>query len=944
MMFTCCSVPALADEVLFESKIRPLLVEHCYKCHSGKKTEGGLALDSRAGWESGGDSGPAIVPGKPDESLLLAAVSGSNADLIMPPEDTGNKLSDDEKKSLREWIAAGAFDPRTVAEDLEGMSLDDAKSWWAFQPLPQVEPLTTSESIDAFIDQQLASQQMSATAAADKRTLIRRVTYDLTGLPPTPTEVQSFLADDSPDAYSKVVDRLLESPQYGVKWGRHWLDVVRYADTAGENTDRPLPHAWRYRNWVFDAFNRDLPYDEFAKLQIAGDILRGEASAKEKNAGLIATGYLAIARRFGHDIDKDTHLMHEDVIDNFGKSFLGLTISCARCHDHKYDPISAEDYYALYGIFESTRFPFPGCEAKGQPRDLVPLIEERDQSTTVSAAQQRLDLTAKTQQQFSESAKLLSQSQVSEGGSVVLGVDQPEALQRVSVQKGEVLLLKILPNGNHGADTTLIEWGIKEAEGDRSWNLSSVIPNLLNGNPNRSDNGTWCFLYFTDGKPRFLTGEYPTVQQQSELQSWSTGDTPSVLVNSSDHEVDVWTKIPPASFFAHPGPKDPVAIAWVSPVDTVVEISGRVADAHPAGLDGITFELSHVTSPELGDSLLELGALEPITETENATPVAYSVIEGTPQNVPLHQRGDPEKPGDAVPRGWLTMFGGETISAESASGREELAQWVVQHPLFARVMVNRIWQGHFGQGLSTSPNDFGSRGNLPVQLELLNWLAAQFQAHDYSAKSLHRLILNSAAYQRSSGQEIALIEQDVENRFLSRFERRRLTAEEIRDSLLFVADNLDLSIGTAHPFPPESAWNYTQHTPFNAVYNSKRRSAFLMVQRQRRHPYLALFDGADPNSSTATRQETTVPTQALYFFNDSFFHSQAAAFAAQLINLPNDDERINSMFQKLFQRPPTLMEQETAIGFLDQYPGEANEKWSALARVLMASNEFLYLD
>ncbi|MBT5017497.1 MAG: DUF1553 domain-containing protein [Planctomicrobium sp.] len=290
------------------------------------------------------------------------------------------------------------------------------------------------------------------------------------------------------------------------------------------------------------------------------------------------------------------------------------------------------------------------------------------------------------------------------------------------------------------------------------------------------------------------------------------------------------------------------------------------------------------------------------------------------------------------------MFGGETISAESASGREELAQWVVQHPLFARVMVNRIWQGHFGQGLSTSPNDFGSRGNLPVQLELLNWLAAQFQAHDYSAKSLHRLILNSAAYQRSSGQEIALIEQDVENRFLSRFERRRLTAEEIRDSLLFVADNLDLSIGTAHPFPPESAWNYTQHTPFNAVYNSKRRSAFLMVQRQRRHPYLALFDGADPNSSTATRQETTVPTQALYFFNDSFFHSQAAAFAAQLINLPNDDERINSMFQKLFQRPPTLMEQETAIGFLDQYPGEANEKWSALARVLMASNEFLYLD
>lgn len=301
--------------------------------------------------------------------------------------------------------------------------------------------------------------------------------------------------------------------------------------------------------------------------------------------------------------------------------------------------------------------------------------------------------------------------------------------------------------------------------------------------------------------------------------------------------------------------QDPVGIAWIAPVDTVVSVAGRVADAHPSDLDGVTFELSHVASPEAGDFLLALGEIGPVpgSESGSVVPVAYAVVEGTPQNASLHQRGDPEKPGYVVPRRWLSMFGGEAISMETGSGREDLAEWITQHPLFARVMINRIWQGHFSHGLSTTPNDFGSRGNRPAQLQLLNWLAAQFQTHDYSIKAMHRLILNSRAYQRSCRQEMALIEENVNNRYLSRFERRRLTAEEIRDSLLFVSRRLDLSIDGAHPFPPESSWKFTQHDPFNAVYESNRRSAFLMVQRQRRHPYLALFDGADPNSSTATR-------------------------------------------------------------------------------------------
>ncbi|MBP8257419.1 MAG: DUF1549 domain-containing protein, partial [Opitutaceae bacterium] len=360
-----------AGSEFFESRVRPVLVEHCYECHSAEKTKGGLALDTKLGWEKGGDSGTAIVPGKPNESLLIKAVRYHDEDLAMPPQKKGGKLPDSTIAGLTEWVKIGAPDPRVAVAKFGGMKADEAKSWWAFQPLPKAE---NTRTIDGFIDAKIAEAKLQPATPADPRTLIRRAAYDLTGLPPTPEEVDAFVADKSPDAFAKIVARLLASPQYGVQWGRHWLDVVRYADTAGENTDRPLPHAWRYRNWVMEAFSRDMPYDEFVRLQLAGDVLNANKPEREHSEGIIATGYLAIARRFGHDIDKDMHLTFEDVIDNVGKNFLGLTTGCARCHDHKYDPITAQDYYALYGIFSSTRFAFPGCEPKGQPRDMVPLI------------------------------------------------------------------------------------------------------------------------------------------------------------------------------------------------------------------------------------------------------------------------------------------------------------------------------------------------------------------------------------------------------------------------------------------------------------------------------------------------------------------------------------------------------------------------------------------
>lgn len=945
----------------FEKEVRPLLVKRCYECHSGTKTSGGLALDSRAGWQKGGETGPVILPGKPDESLLINAINYRSVE--MPPKDQGGKLTAEEIQVLTEWVRLGAPDPREQVEKLGGMSRDEAKSWWSFQPLPPTDGKLTSARIDELLDASLAEQGLQPNPPTDKRTLIRRVSYDLTGLPPSSAEVEAFEADDSPEAFANVIERLLASPQYGVKWGRHWLDVVRYADTAGENTDRPLPHAWRYRNWVFDAFNRDLPFDDFIRLQLAGDVLRAAGSPEERREGVIATGYLAIARRFGHDIDKDIHLMFEDVIDNVGKNFLGLTTGCARCHDHKYDPITSEDYYALYGIFQSSRFSFPGCEPKGQPRDMVPLlplpeIESlmkpwRERVAQAEAEQKRRNdivvPTAKLKELAEKSVRRLAAGKVGEGADIPLLDEQGQPLKRIAAKQGEVFQLTIHPNENHGADTTRLEWTIQEVgAGGTQWSLADLVDSFLESNPHAgAANAQWCFLESTNG-PEFLTDRHGEIQGNGALKSWCIGDLPSVFVNVSDQPVAVWTSLPAKSLFVHPGPQRPVAVAWVCPHDGEFDITGRVIDGHPAGLDGVSFQMDHLRSAEFGKALVGAGRIlsAPVPDPgpAPAIPVAYAVVEAEAKHARVHLRGNHELLGEEVPRRWLSIFGGAAVPADAGSGRRQLADWIASHPLAARVMVNRIWQGHFGQGLVRSPNDFGSRGERPTHPELLDRLAAQFTAGGYHIKEMHRLIMQTAAYQRSSARSQELVDRDPENRLLCRFPRRRLTAEEIRDSLLLAGGNLDLQPGEAHPFPPEATWSFSQHAPFNAMYDTNRRSAYLMMQRQRRHPYLTLFDGADTNSSTATRQTTTVPTQALYFMNDPFFHAQAASLAAVLLNLPDDSKRVPFAFRQLFQRDPSTIEQTQAAGFLQVYPGTEAEKWAAYARVLLAGNEFLHVD
>jgi mono/diheme cytochrome c family protein len=783
----------------FEARIRPIFANHCYECHGPQKQRNGLRLDVADGPRKGGDRGPAVVPGKPEESLLIRAIN--HADLKMPQE----KLKPEQIALLTEWVRQGAFYPPTLVVKT-GIDWEAGRKHWSFQPVvPPPVPTVKDSSwakndIDRFILAALESRGLKPLGPADKRTLIRRVTYDLTGLPPTPDEIDAFLRDNSAEAFAKVVDRLLGSSAYGARWGRHWLDVVRYADTAGDNSDYPIPQMFKYRNWVINAFNRDLPYDQFLREQLAGDLLpaRDEADRQQK---LIATGYLANTRRFGsyEDARYQWYLTYEDSIDNLGRGLLGLSVNCARCHDHKFDPIAAEDYYALYGIFQSTRYPWPGIELDKVPRDLVALVPADVEARIKNERQQKL-------------------------------AEMDAELKRLGKEKAEA------------------DKGLKEAE---------ALP-------------------------------------------------------KADKERDQRIK---------------EAKAKQAAIDKATQATRKQRDAL---------------------------AKQPWPFEQ-----AYAVIEKEKaSNAKVQLRGDPLKPGKEVPRRFLTILGGQEVTSTSGSGRLELANWIAdaKNPLTARVKVNRIWQHHFGRGLVATPNDFGKQGRRPTHPELLDHLAVRFIANGWSIKQLHRLILLSRTYQLASDDDEANEKIDPDNEYHWRYDRRRLDAESIRDTLLALGGNLDRSVGDAHPFPPQTGWDFTQHKPFKAVYESNRRSVYLMTQRIQRHPYLALFDGPDTNASTGQRLSSTTPLQALFLLNDPFVHEQAKGFASRLLKEPGDDsKRIERAYLLAFGRPPTVEERDLSLEHLAKVRAKhrgsgmaedaaARAAWESFARVVFLMNELVYVE
>ncbi len=966
----------VADErdEFFETKIRPVLVSTCLRCHGELKSSAMLRIDSRDALLKGGESGPAIVPGKPEESRLIRAIQRHDDVAAMPPEKD-KALRPDQVATFVAWVRDGAVWPAKTAR------FEVAKHW-AFQPIRDVpapdvpDKAWTKSSIDPFIRAKQEAARVAPAPAADKRTLIRRATFDLTGLPPTPDEVQAFESDDSPRAFETVVDRLLKSPHYGEQWGRHWLDLVRYADTAGENSDHPLPHAWRYRNWVIKAFNDNKPFDEFIREQIAGDLLAAEGPVEQYADRVVATGYLAIARRFGHDIDKDMHLTLEDTIDTLGKSVLGLTIACARCHDHKFDPISDRDYYGLYGIFESTKFSFPGCEPKQQPRDLVPLLPPDEFARSIKPVLDRaaaLDASIKQlTDDIAGSARKLKELATKKVTALSTGViddasaapfaaelkDGKASTADIPVKRGDVIQLSILPRANHGADTTLVEFAITEVGGrERQWNVTDLIDDFTAGNPHADRHGnpaTWGFFDTRDGFA-FLPESLDVIDGKRELKAWRNGDTPSIFVNTSKEPVKVWTTLPARSFFMHPGPAGPVALAWVCPFDGLVKITGRIADGHPGG-DGVGWNLEQFHAPSPAATATEpavdfAGTVAKTAEhrlalqaakkhradmaPQLAVPVAYAVVEGQAKNTRLQKRGEPTDLGDEIPRKFLDVLGGQTLQDGKTSGRRELAAWLSSptNPLTARVFVNRVWQGHFGRGLVTTPNDFGSRGSPPTHPELLDHLATEFIRSGWNVNALHRRIMLSATYQMSSTPGVAAPPE-----LYAAFPRRRLTAEELRDALLLVSGQLDSLPGEAHPFPPESTWGFTQHGPFAAEYDTLKRSVYVMQKRNRRTRFFSLFDGPDPNTSTPVRDVTIVPTQALFFLNDPFLHASAEKLSARLATAPTDRDKLDLVHRILFGHPPTEDQLTDATEFLRDNP------WPALCRVLLSSNEFLFVD
>ena len=1148
---------------------------------------------------------------------------------------------------------------------------------WAFQPirnppLPSVTNVAWCQtSIDRFILSQLEAQGLQPGPAAGRRSLNRRATFDLTGLPPSPEAADAFIGDDAPDATARLVDRLLDSPRYGEHWGRHWLDIVRYADTAGETADYPVPVAWRYRNYVIDAFNADKPYDQFLREQIAGDILARSGPPTRYAEQVTATGYLAISRRFGFDSENYHHLTLQDTIDNVGQNVLGLTLGCARCHNHKYDPVSIADYYALYGIFESTRYPFPGSEQKQRTRSMAPLVPPAESQVRWAEFEQRVaSLTALVERnRLSAPSALLRSVDDLDGdfelqapaaggskgvlvppwvyeGPIAITTDaqspfrnlhpsgrvgasippgtnghfitqalhpsrtaastrllhfnldfritagQPTAPGRHRISLGaasnvnpaEILITETEVQLRTGSATRVLR-SIKPGE----WQSLQLIWNLaersLTGNVGSPGNltpiavtqlnpawdGVIDHVRFDSLDPRgtalpgiafdnLAVQESPIapvstvppgpvgvagqdlpaldtallavtgIDGDFELQSdntppatpWGPGPNSVVKIRAASQSPfqnvftggtlgihlpnsgayngfgqtlsNVWkasktqrlfvsfdfrcahadaggdgtwryylghgpgnsaaveVAMNGSSFFRRSGDarevvqalklgewyqvqlaldltqrrytgsltpfstRKPVpfegafANGWDGSIDyTFIDSYGHLPGVKPA-LDADHFAIGETPVPPSDASVAGTLAVDPTprrrrihelreeraritAEAERAkqelarllaegpVPFAYAVSEGTPRDTRIQLRGEPEKPGDIVARGFLPVLGGKPLPATArGSGRLELAEWLTspRNPLTARVLVNRIWQYHFGEGLVRTPNDFGVRGQPPTHPELLDHLATRFMESGWSVKAMHRLILNSAVYQLRSRYSPSLpgptplspiedcpVQPGSAPGLASSLAvpagstteshpRRRLTAEEIRDSLLLVSGELDLSTAEGHAFPAPTSWGYTQHGPYSGIYDHNRRSVYLMTQRIKRHPFLALFDGADPNTSTAGRRTTTVPTQALFFLNDPFVHASADRFASRVSALASDETgRIQAAWRLTFGRPPTDAEIADASTLLAQARAELttsnnadprNAALASLARVLFSSNEFLTVD
>jgi len=915
-----------ADE-FFEKKIRPVLVEKCYACHSGqsKMPMGGLRLDSAAAIRKGGDSGPAIAPGNPSKSLLMEAIRYASLRIKMPP---AGKLPAEQIADFEQWITMGAHDPRTEAPAAlpakKDIDWQQARQFWSFQmpvktPAPPVKNSAWVKTpIDAFLLSALEKRGFPPAPPADKRTWIRRVTFDLIGLPPSPSEVDDYLRDTSPEADRKVVERLLASKHYGERWARHWLDLVRFAETNGHEFDNDKLDAWRYRDYVIRAFNQDVPYNQFAKEHIAGDLLPAKRLSQDGThwESPLGTGVFW----FGEVLNSATDSVktRADAVDNqidvVGKAFLGLTVACARCHDHKFDPLPTADYYSLAGIMHSTYV-----------REAV--IDSPERARQIASAHQKIaDINAEIDRSLPPHRSRPSKLQLREGDVLFedfegIGYENWTISGQAFGMNPAHTLPPNQPLDNYGGE------GMANSFGAGTDALMGSLTSKKFRMPK-----LWVHVRMAGTNvPRGGKEKMPL----------------RLTVVADDHKSEHFVAA------AKPG------FHWVSMRMTkeigrtcYFELVDRTQSGHIA-VDAIILS-DHEKPPQ--EDAPPSGAPRREDERTSALqqqraafekqipPSVFGMlsVDEEPHNARLHIRGSHQNLGDEVPRQFLRIIAGDKQQpCERGSGRLELAEWIAgdRNPLTARVMVNRIWKHHFGQGLVRSMDNFGKLGEAPSNQALLDWLAVTFIERGWSVKEMHRLMVLSNAYRMSNQGSPEAAKADPRNDLLHHMPVQRLEGEAIRDAILSISGKLDPQMYGPGVTPHISKYQDGRGKPASGPLDGNgRRSIYIEVRRNFLTPMFLAFDYPLPISTIGARTVSTVPSQALMLLNNEFVAESARAWANKVQSEEKDPgRRIDILYAAAFARPPEDWEKKEALAFV------ANQNWTDLCHVLINSAEFIYV-
>ncbi|MBI1320575.1 MAG: DUF1553 domain-containing protein [Candidatus Hydrogenedens sp.] len=956
LLMTMATAGASADAGLdyFTQQVQPILAEHCLKCHGGGegRPKGGLDMMSRAALLDSGvvDLADAAA------SELLDMVSYRDPDHEMPP--TG-RLPQESIDTLAAWLAQGApmpdqLDPAIVPKEAGSAHYnteinDETRNWWAYRPIerpapPEVDnPAWAKHPIDHFIFSKAADHGLTPNGLADKRALIRRATYDLTGLPPTPEEVEAFASDASPDAYPKLIDRLLDSPHYGEQWGRHWLDLVRYAETNGYERDSAKPYMWRYRDYVINAFNADKPYDRFVQEQLAGDEL-----ADGGPEGIVATGYYRLGIWDDEPVDKLQGRFDnlDGIVDTTSQVFLGITMGCARCHDHKIDPVPQADYYRMQAFFQN----ITEMHTTNITRSILAPGEQSAFDEAVKDHQRDIARTERRIRDLErEFAKALFEKDPAASGNAHVS-DMTDVRYRFYRDT-----YRELPDFDN----------LKFEDEGRAFNdffdLEPATRNdffgfVFEGTLHVPEDGSYTFYLDGDDGIRLpLDGE--KLAERDGLHG--TGDEQSATreLTAGAHPIRL-------EYFQFDKGMALYA-AWSGP-----GFERRLLSNERKLLD-IPAEFAKRAGEVLGESAAKKhDFLVQKLEREKAQEVpggkyAACVAENGP-NAPdtfVHMRGNPHVEGDQVQPGFPQVLGFPDPEIAPASDsptsrrRIALARWITDpgNPLTARVMANRLWQFHFGRGIVESSNDFGQAGILPTHPELLDWLAAELMDGGWTLKRMHRMIMLSHAYQMSSAGNEANLAKDPDNRYLWRYDMRRLTAEELRDSILAANGALNPELGGPSVYPPmpravletssrpDEAWGKSDPEDYT------RRSVYIHVKRSLLHPLLQNFDFADTDSSCPVRFATVLPTQALDLMNSDFAHEQAAVFAQRLkAEADTPREQVARALELVTSRPPDEREIALGLGYMEEmentFGRDEDAALQRLALLMFNINEFVFLD